>query len=421
MPPEEVVITGVGVVSPIGIGKDCYWQQMSAGRSGVGPPSSIDLGSIPVVAAGEVRDFDAKKFVTPRKNLKVMVRDSELGVAASVLACQDAGLNPGDIDPERFGVVLGADRISGPLSDSEEPHRRCIVDGRFDFSRWATEGMSVAFPLAFLKVLPNMIASHVSIAHDARGPNNTIHQGDVSGLLAMAEATRLIQRGMAEAVLAGGASSMLKPYDWVCHCVVGRVSMRQADPESICRPFDAERDGEVKGEGAALFVLESRRHAEARGAAILARILGCASSYEIQNGSPRKGEGLRRAIGGAMREADIEPRGVGHVNAHGASTIFDDEFEARVIRATLGDVPVTAPKSYFGNLGAAAGAAEIVASVMSFQTGVLPVTLNYCHPDPRCAVRVVHGEPWISPTPVAVAVNMTRAGQAVAIVLSAAE
>lgn len=183
MPPEEVVITGVGVVSPIGIGKDCYWQQMSAGRSGVGPPSSIDLGSIPVVAAGEVRDFDAKKFVTPRKNLKVMVRDSELGVAASVLACQDAGLNPGDIDPERFGVVLGADRISGPLSDSEEPHRRCIVDGRFDFSRWATEGMSVAFPLAFLKVLPNMIASHVSIAHDARGPNNTIHQGDVSGAL----------------------------------------------------------------------------------------------------------------------------------------------------------------------------------------------------------------------------------------------
>ncbi len=421
MPPEEVVITGVGVVSPLGIGTDCYWQQMSAGRSGIGPVGSTDSATIPVAAAGEVRDFDAKKFVTPRKNLKVMVRDSELGVAASVLACQDAGLSPGGIDPERFGVVLGADRISAPLSDSEEPHRRCMVDGRFDFGRWATEGMSAAFPLAFLKVLPNMIASHVSIAHDARGPNNTIHQGDVSGLLAIAEATRLIQRGMAEAVLAGGASSMLKPYDWICHCVVGRVSTRRAAPESICRPFEADRDGEVKGEGAALFVLESRRHAEARGAAILARILGCASSYEIQNGSPRKGEGLRRAIGGALREAAVGPHDVGHVNAHGASTIADDEIEARVIRTLLGDVPVTAPKSYFGNLGAAGGAVEMIASVMSLRTGLLPVTLNYQRPDPRCAVRVVHGEPWRASAPVAVVVNMNCAGQAVAIVLSAAE
>ena len=288
------------MVSPIGIGKQPVWDALCAGRSGVRPIRSFDAAELPVQIAAEVVDFDAKAYVKPRKNLKVMVRDAQFGVAASVLAGQDARISEGTIDPERFGVIFGADRICSPLEDSQESYRRCVVAGRFDFGRWGSEGMAVIFPLIFLKVLPNMIASHISIVHDARGPNNTIHQAELSGLLAVSEATRVIQRGMADVMIAGGASSEINPFDWIRHCVTGRLSTSRDDPATVSRPFDADRDGGVRGEGAAAFILESRRHARARGAAVLARVLGCASTFEPSNGAPPQGNGLKRAISLAL-------------------------------------------------------------------------------------------------------------------------
>jgi 3-oxoacyl-[acyl-carrier-protein] synthase II len=418
MPPEEVAITGVGVVSPIGVGKEQTWDSLLQGRSGVGPIRRFDPGELPVQIAGEVEDFDLKAYVKPRKSLKVMARDTRLGVVASTLARQDAGIAKGQVDPERFGVILGADPICGALEDSEASYRACMVDGEFDFRRWATDGMAATFPLSFLKVLPNMIASHVSIAQDARGPCNTIHQGDLSSLLAVSEATRVIQRGAADAMIAGGASSQLNPYHWIRLCLGGELSTSQEDPTMVLRPFDADRDGQVRGEGAAAFILENRRHAEARGATILARVGGCASTCEPRNGGPPKGIGLRRAMSLAMEEAGFKPSDVGHVNAHGVSTVAEDEIEARAIHACLPETPVTAPKSYFGNLGASGGAVEMATSVLSFAEGLVPPTLNYRRPDPKCPVSVVRDEPLKTGKNTAVAVNWTWMGQVAAVVVS---
>jgi 3-oxoacyl-[acyl-carrier-protein] synthase II len=418
---DEIVITGVGVVCPIGIGCEPVWRAFCEGRSGIGPIRSFDASGLPVRIAGEIEGFDPKAFVKPRKNLKVMCRDSQLGVAASSLASRHAGIAPEVVDPEQFGVVFGADAICNEMRDSEGPYRNCTVDGRFRYELWGKEGIADTFPLSFLKVLPNMIASHISIVLDARGPNNTIHQAEVSSLTALVEACRVIQRGAADVMLAGGASSRMNPFDWVRHCLIGRLSTSQRDPKTVLRPFDADRDGQVCGEGAAAFILERLSHARARGAPILARILGWSTVCEPRRGAGINGDGLERAITSAMARAQLSPDRLGHVNAHGTSLGIDDRIEARAIASTLGDVPVTAPKSYFGNLGAAGGAVELVASVLSFEDRLVPQTLNYRHRDPECPVRVIREEPLGSSTPTSLAINWTWQGQAVAVVLAGAD
>jgi 3-oxoacyl-[acyl-carrier-protein] synthase II len=187
------------------------------------------------------------------------------------------------------------------------------------------------------------------------------------------------------------------------------------------RPFDAQRDGQVCGEGAAAFVLERASHARARGAPILAKILGWSTTCDWRQGSGINGHGLEKAIASALDRAQLTPDRLGHVNAHGSSLRIEDRTEARAIAATLGEVPVTAPKSYFGNLGAAGGAVELVASVLAFENGLVPPTLNYRHPDPDCPVRVVSEEPLAPSAPTALAINWTGQGQAVALALSGAD
>lgn len=415
----EVVITGVGILSPLGIGREVVEQALCAGQSGIGPITLFDPSGLPVRIAGEVKEFDPKRFVKPRKNLKVMARDSQLGVAASVLACEDAEILRGDVDPERFGVVLGADSIGSTLDASEASYRECLVDGSFHFERWAKEGAAASFPLNFLKVLPNMIASHISIAHDARGPNNTIHQGEISSLQAVTEATNVIQRGIADIMLAGGASSQMNPFDWVRHCLIGKLSPSEESPETVLKPFDAQRTGQVHSEGATVFVLERKEHALARGVEPIAKISGQATAFCAGGGYEFDEHLLIRAMSGALADAAIGKRDVGHVNAHGLSTPTDDPVEAKAIRAVFENVPTTAPKSYFGNLGAAAGATEILATLIAIRDGIIPFTLNYEQPDPDCNVNVVAREPLQGRPRTALAVNATRTGQATAIVLSA--
>ena len=410
----EVVITGIGVLSPIGIGREAFWGALRAGQSGIDRIRSFDTSGLPIAIAGEVRGFDAKSYVAHRKQLKVMSRDAQFGVAAAKLACHDAGIEPGKLDPERLGVVLGADRICSSLTDSEMTYNACAVDGKFQFSRWAVEGAAASFPLNFLKVLPNMIASHVSIAHDARGPNNTIHHGEVSGLLAIAEAMHTIQRGAADIMLAGGASSQLNPFDCIRHCAMGILSRRSEDPAGAMRPFDADRDGQVLGEGAAIFVLENRQHAEARGATVLARLCGAASAFDARG---HAGEGLCRTMRLALNQVNEETQQLGFVSACGLSTQDEDRIEAKAVGEVVPDVPVTALKSYFGNLGAAGGAMEMAASVLAVREGIVPRTLNYCRPDPQCPIRVIQEQPMTLAKRSALVINRTRAGQAATVVL----
>ncbi len=416
----EVVITGVGVVTPIGVGRDAFWRSLLAGVSGVRRLARFNAEHLPVQIGAEIVDFDPSAFVSRRKSLKLMSRDAQFGLAAADLACRDAGLRPGLVDPRRFGVVLGADRACLDLDECEPTYRDCLDGGVFHFQRWG-EAMYRAFPLLFLKVLPNMIASHVAIAQDAQGPNNTIHQAEISGLVAVCEAIRTIQRGAAEVMIAGGASAQTSPTDWIRHCVTGVLSRNSGQPSQVLCPFDARRDGQVWGEGAAMLILESRPHAEARGAKILARILSSASSSQARpNGRRPHWGGLGQALNLCLERSALRPENLGHVNAHGLSGVAEDQAEAQALAQVLPDVPVFAPKSYFGNLGAAAGAVELAASVLALEAGLVPPTLNYRVPDKLCPLNVVHAAPLVPRSDKAVTVNWTSIGQAVAVLLAGA-
>jgi len=417
----DVVITGIGVASPIGIGKDAYWKSMLEGRSGVGPLAVAAGTDLPVKIGGEIRGFDGKPFVKPRKSLKVMCREIQIGYTASVLALQDAGLSAGKVDPDRFGVVLGSEMFYCDLDELAGAYRKCVVDGQLRPDMWGAGAMSDMYPLWMLKYLPNIVACHIAITEDARGPNNTITLDEVSSLLAVIESVCYIQRGAADVMIAGGQGSRVN-LTRIMYRGDTYWSHRNDEPQRACRPFDAQRDGTVIGEGAGAFVLESRRHAQARGANILASVRGFGRSFDLVRGHHTVGkDGFRRAIEGALASSGLGPADIGHVNAHGSGMIEGDRFEAQAIRSCLGDVPVTAPKSYFGCLGAGTGAVEMAASVLAIATGTVPATLNYEFPDPTCPVNVVHGQPRSLDKRTALVLNQSETGQTAAVVLGPPE
>lgn len=413
----EVVITGVGIVSPIGIGRAAFWSSLIARSSGIRRLNAFDVAGTGFPFGGEVPDFDPKDYVKPRKSLKVMSREIQFGVVAASQAMCDAGLDAGAADPERLGVVFGADMMHCDLGEVANAYRRCTAEGRFDLRLWGRCAMDEIYPLWMLKYLPNMPACHIAIAHDARGPNNSHSLGEASSLTAIAEAARIIERGAADVMIAGGASSRIHPILWARSPLLP-ISRREDDPTKVLRPFEAHRDGFVNGEGAGALILENRRHAEARGAKILARVAGSGGSFEPgSNGKPVRGDATRRAILAALCRAGLAPSELGHVNAHGLSTVVDDRAEAAAISELLGEVPVTAPKSFFGNLGAGTGAVELAASVLALEAGEVPVTLNYEQADPACPVNVVHEQPLTDRPPTALVMNQSLMGQSVAMVI----
>ena len=417
---SEIIISGLGIVSPIGIGNEAFWASLRDGRSGVRNLALFEGAHLPGTLGADVADFDPKRYVRPRKSLKVMSRDIQLAFAAADLACEQAGHHATPFAPERMGVLFGAETIPCDLDELVAAFRSCMTDGRFDFGLWGRKALPEMYPLWMLKYLPNMPACHIAIAQDARGPNNSIVLGDVSSLLAVAEAIRVLDRGHADVVVAGGVSSRISPPLWV-RSGVFEYTRHRDNPSAASRPFDARRDGTVAGEGAAAFTLETRRHAEARGATVLGRVLGFASAFEPnRNGQPLTGTAIRTAIGRALDHAGLSADEIGHVNAHGAGTLHDDRIEAHAIRDTLGDVPVFAPKSYFGSLGPGGGAVEMAASVLALLHGHIPATLNYEQPDAECPVRVVCGKGEPSQKPTALLLNHTPQGQAAAVVLGTA-
>jgi 3-oxoacyl-[acyl-carrier-protein] synthase II len=414
---RDVVITGLGVVSPIGIGKDPFWHALRAGKSGVKTiPAFVEAG-MPIPFGGWIEGFDGKQYVTPRKTMKVMCREIQTAFAAARMAVDDAGLTVPAVDPDRWGVVLGAEMFYGDPAELIDTYRESIVDGQFHFDKLGPAAMSHIFPLWMLKYLPNMPACHIGISLDARGPTNTVVLGEVSSLMAFIEACRNIERGAADVMLTGGTSSRLTPVNYLFRDCRS-FSHRSEDPAAASRPFDAARDGMVNGEGAAMLVLESRRHAEARRANILGTVLSYSSRFEPMSGCvPPQGSAIRASIASCLKSANLTAQDIGHVNAHGLSDPDHDRVEARAIRAELDGVPVTAPKSLFGNLGASSGAVEMVASVLALQHGEIPPTLNYEQPDADCQINVVAGPLQASEKPSALILNQSSPGQAVAVLL----
>ncbi len=417
--PRDVVITGLGVVSPIGIGRDQFAESLRQQRGGILVRDGLENSEMAFRLAAEVKDFDAKKYVKPRKSLKVMCREIQFAFATASMAMEEAGLAIGQIDPDRIGVVLGSELYYCKIEDLEDVYRNCCEDGEFIYERWGERAMSDIYPLWMLKHLPNMPACHIGIAFDARAHNNTMVSEETSSLDAIIEACRVIQRGRADVMVAGGTGARISMARMAFHGERG-LSRRIHDPRGASRPFDASRDGMVAGEGASSFLLESRQHAEARGATIHGTILGYGQGHNVPAGG-EKCLATQHSIAAALRASSSRPDEIGHVNADGRGAIDGDRAEALAIRETLGDVPVTAPRSFFGYLGAGSGAVEMAASIVSLSESQIPVTLNYTQPDPDCPVNVVHDSPTASDKRTAMIVSRTLTGRAAVVVLGGPE
>jgi 3-oxoacyl-[acyl-carrier-protein] synthase II len=415
---RRAVITGMGLVSPVGTTPAAFWQSLCAGRSGVRPIRTFDPAGLPVRFAGEIPDFDARNYVEKkdRKSLKVMARTIQLAVAAAQRTLEDGKVDKNSLDKTRFGVEFGSGLIASELPellDAARVSANC-QPGMVDLEKWGSQGMPLIPPMWMLKYLPNMLACHVSILHDAQGPNNSITESDVASLLALGEAYRILLRDGADFFLVGGAESKINPLSMVRQCLFEALSHRNEEPERACRPFDRDRDGLVVGEGAAVFVLEDLEHARRRGARIYAEVAGFGAAFDRR----QDGDGVARAVRAALADAGIGPEEVDHVNAHGLATREADIAEARGLAGIFGDrVPVVAYKGHFGNLGAGGGILEMAGSVLAFHEGVVPPTLNFEEADPDCPVMVLAGTPRAVSRPYAVKVGFTQMGQCAALVL----
>lgn len=421
----RVVISGIGVVSPIGIGIDTFWKNICTGFSGIDRLQSMPIENLPSKLAAEVKDFNPEEHLYNKKFVKVMSRDIQLGVSAASDAVRNAGIVPGTVDPERFGVSFGAGHIPTTPDELVEAVNRCAADHSFEVTRWGEDIMGQITPLWMLRQLPNMPACHISIEHNAQGPNNTITSQDSSALLALSEAMRWIKRGAVDCMVVGACTSNINPVDLSRKNLIDLLS-RDEDPKRACRPFDRDRNGTILGEGAAAFVVENYEHAVKRGAEIYAEVIGLGAGCDgssVADNDKQNDTGLMRAIESAMRQAKIMPGELGHINAHGKSTKIDDQVEARAYHRLFGDdamkIPITALKSYFGHFDAGSGAVELAASILALRYGGTPATLNYETPDPLCNLDIVHGEVRPLITHTAMSVSRTAFGQSAAAILRA--
>jgi 3-oxoacyl-[acyl-carrier-protein] synthase II len=417
---RRAVITGIGAVTPLGIGAGAFWEALALGRSGV--------RRLPGAHVGALKE---------RKRLSVMSRSFQFAVAAAKLALEDAALTPDQLDPTRLGSVLATGTVSNdPVEFARGGYLSVRGVGDIDMRKFGQEGLSLVPPMFMLSYIPNMVGCHVSVLNNAQGPSNTITATDAAGTMALGEALRYIRSGRADAVLVGGADTRLTLIGSVRQELMHPLSRRNHAPAQACRPFDKDRDGIVLGEGGVLFVLEELKHARRRGARIYAELMAVAAAFDKSvdrrvgrwpRGSPRQRyepyprrgaeHGLTRAIRTAFAQADVTPRDLDHINAHGLSTIPDDIWEAEGIAAALGGaaVPVLAAKSYVGHLSAGGGPVEIAASLLALHHGVLPASLNCDHPDPACPVKV-SCEPRTVTKRVFLKISTTELGQCVAVV-----
>ncbi|MFL5330381.1 MAG: beta-ketoacyl-[acyl-carrier-protein] synthase family protein [Gemmataceae bacterium] len=417
MASRRTVFTGLGIFSPLGLNVASLWDGMTAGKSGIRPISAFDASSFAVKFGGELPAFDAKTFFEKkdRKSLKMMARPIQIGVGCANLTMADTGIDRSKLDPTRFGCEFGSSLIPTEVDDLVPAGNVSYhgVPGEIDLRRWGTEAIPSMPPLWMLKFLPNMVACHVSIMHDAQGPNNSITETDAAGLLAIGEAYHILRRDQADFFLCGASDSKLNILSVARHCMFSKLSKRNDDPAGASRPFDKARDGWVLAEGAGVLALEELEHAKRRNAKIYGELAGFGSAFDRN----LDGTGIARAIKTAMSQANVSPSDVDHVNAHGDSTVENDAWEARGIHAVFGnEVPVFAAKSYLGNMSSAGGPVELAASLLALQHGTLPATLNYNEADPSCPVRVLR-EPRKVTKPYAVKISLTEMGQVAAAVI----
>jgi len=378
---RRVVVTGIGVITPLGTGVDKTWQGLLEGRSGIRKITHFDASSYPVQIAGEVPDFDPRDYIE-EKEIKKMDRFIHFALAASEMALNDSGLQINQNNAEKVGVIIGSGIGGLPMIE----HYTKILNER---------GYRRISPFFIPMSIINLASGRVSIRFGAKGPNSAVVTACSSGSHAIGDAFKIIQRGDADAMIAGGSEAVISPLGIAGFTVMKALSRRNDEPEKASRPFDLERDGFVMAEGAGIIILEALDKALERGAKIYAEIVGygmTGDAYHITSPSP-DGEGAARCIKAALDDAGIGPEEVNYINAHGTSTKYNDELETMAIKTVFGEyaykIAVSSTKSMTGHLLGAAGGVEAVISVLSIYNDVVPPTINLEKPDPECDLDYV--------------------------------
>lgn len=382
---ERVVITGMGAVTPLGNGVETFWEGLLAGKSGLGAVTRFDAADFPCRIAGEVKAFDPLDFME-KKEARRMDRFVQFAVAAAKMALEDGALNMQNVDPDRVGVYIGSG--IGGLDTWEKQHKTLLERGPRRVS-----------PFFIPMMIANMASGHVSILTGAKGPNSAAITACATGTHSIGDAFRILQRGEADAMLAGGAEATITPLAFAGFSNMKAMSTSYNDePTKAMRPFDRDRDGFVMGEGAGVLLLERLDHALARDANIVAEVVGYGMSgdaYHMTSPAP-EGEGAARCMKRAIAYAHIAPEEVGYINAHGTSTEYNDPLETVAVKKTFGEhahrLAISSTKSMTGHLLGAAGAVEAIATALALRDQTLPPTINYENADPECDLDYVPNE-----------------------------
>ena len=381
---KRVCITGIGAVTPIGDNVSEFWASIKKGVCGVDKVTAFDTENYKCQIAAEVKDFNAEDYID-KKEARKMDRYTQFGVVAASEAFEMSGLNMENEDPWRIGVITGSG--IGGMSTLEDQSKMLLERGPGRVS-----------PFFVPMMISNILAAQVAIKYGLRGANENVVAACASGTNAIGNAYNIIKRGECDAILAGGAEAAITPLSFAGFCSMKAMSTNNDDPKSASRPFDAERDGFVMGEGAGFLMLEEYEHAKKRGANIICEVVGYGitnDAYHITSPIPG-GEGGAKAMELAIRSAGLEPKDIDYINAHGTSTKYNDSFETQAIKSVFGesakDVMVSSTKSMTGHLLGAAGGIEAIVCAMSLKEGFVPATINYKTPDPECDLDIVPNE-----------------------------
>lgn len=378
---RRVVVTGIGLVTPVGLTREETWEALAAGRCGIGPITLFDASGFDSRIAGEVKGFDPLRCMD-RKEARRADRFTQFAVAAAQEALAQAGLAIAEEDGRRTAIIVGT-AMGGVMTLAEE------------YEQMRTKGPGRVSPFLMPMMLPDMASGQLSIRLGARGPNYALVSACASGADAIGEAANMIARGDVDAALAGGSEAPITPIAVAGFAAAKALSTRNDDPATASRPFAAGRDGFVIAEGCGLLVLEAEEHAKARGARILAEVAGYAATSDAYHITQphEQGEGAVRAMQLALARAGLEPDDVDYINAHGTSTPLNDRMETLAIKRAFGEyayhVPISSTKSMTGHLLGAAGAVEAAVCVLTIERGVIPPTANYVEPDPACDLDYV--------------------------------
>ena len=387
---RRVVVTGIGCITPVGNSVEDMWASLRDGRSGIGDITHFDASNFPTRFAAEVKDFDLGNFTDESERFAYSGRNIHYAIGAAVQAMKDSGLQDSDIDPARLGVYLGAGEGSQDFMIFMNLIARAQHDGEVDLEIFTSGGLNELHAQTELEQEPNVAAGHMASLFNAQGPNLNCLTACAASSQAIGEATEIIRRGETDAMLSGGAHSMIHPFGVTGFSLLTALSTHNEEPVRASRPFDKNRDGFVIGEGAGMLVLEELGRAKARGAQIYGEIIGYGSSadaYRITDIHP-EGRGATTCINLALKDAELNTDQIDYINAHGTSTAVNDKVETMAIKNSLGadayKTPVSSVKSMMGHLIAAAGSVEAITCLLAIKNDVVPPTINYETPDPDC-------------------------------------